>query len=75
MKSSTPAKNPPSSDTTLSPTLVDPALVLVVGVVDGQNISRLPGLSEQLLEKKVKKDDRKATSSKSVKPEKSVKYT
>ena len=39
LKSSTPAKNPPSSDNTLSPTLVDPALVSVVGVVDGQSTS------------------------------------
>ena len=75
MKSSTPAKNPPSSDATLSPTLVDPALVSVVGVVDGQSTSRSPGLSEQPVEKKKKKDDKKATSSKSVKPEKSGKST
>ena len=33
-KSSTPAKQQPSD--TLSPTLVDPALVSVVGVMDGQ---------------------------------------
>ena len=75
MKSSTPGKNPPSSDATLTPTLVDPALVLVVGVVDGQSTSRSPGLSEQLVEKKKKKDDKKATGSKSVKPEKSGKST
>ena len=75
LKSSTPAKNPPSSDTTLSPTLVDPALVSVVGVVDGQSTSRSPGLSEQPVEKKKKKDDKKATSSKSVKPEKLGKST
>ena len=70
LKSSTPAKNPPASDATLSLTLVDPALVWVVGVVDGQSTSRSPGLSEQPAEKKKKKDDKKATSSKSVKPEK-----
>ena len=74
LKSSTPAKNPQASNATLSPTLVDPALVLVVGVVDGQSTSRSPGLSEQPVEKK-KKDDKKATSSKSVKPEKSGKPT
>ena len=66
LKSSTPAKNPPSPDNTLSPTLVDPALVSVVGVVDGQSTSGSPGLSEQPAEKK--KEDKKATSSKSVKP-------
>ena len=38
LKSSTPAKNPTS---TLSPTLVNPALVSVVGVVDGQSTSRV----------------------------------
>ena len=74
-KSSTAAKNPPSTDGTLSPTLVDPSLVVVVGVVDGQSTSRSPGLSEQPVEKKKKKDDKKATISKSVKPEKSVKAT
>ena len=55
LNSSTPAKNPPSSDTTLSPTLVDPALVSVVGVVDGQSTSGSPGLSEQPAEKRKKK--------------------
>ena len=55
LKSSTPAKNPPSSDTTLSPTLVDLALVSVVGVVDGQSTSGSPGLSEQPAEKRKKK--------------------
>ena len=75
LKSSTTAKNPPASDATLSPSLVDPALVSVVGVVDGQSTSRSPGLSEQPVEKKKKKDDKKATSSKSVKPEKSGKST
>ena len=34
----------PSTDT-LSLTLVDPAFVSVVGVVDGQSTSRSPGLS------------------------------
>ena len=71
-KSSTPAKNP-SADNTLIPTLVDPSLVTVMGVVDGQSTSRLPGLSDQPVEKKKKKEDKKATSSKSVKPDKSVK--
>ena len=42
-KSSTPAK---ASDT-LSPTLVDPALVSVVGVVDGQTTSGLIGPAEK----------------------------
>ena len=42
-KSSTPAK---ASDT-LSPTLVDPALVSVVGVVDGQTTSGLSGPAEK----------------------------
>ena len=55
LKSSTPAKNPPSSDTTLSPTLVDPALMSVVGVVDGQSTSGSPGLSEQPAERRKKK--------------------
>ena len=67
-KSSTPVKD---SDT-LSPTLVDPALVSVVGVVDGQTTS---GLSRPV-EKKSKKTDVKkstATSSKLAKSEKSVK--
>ena len=40
LRSFTPAKNLPSSDTTLSPTLVDPALVSVVVVVDGQRKER-----------------------------------
>ena len=55
LKSSTPAKNPPSSDTTLSPTLVDPALVLVVGFVDAQSTSGSSGLSELPAEKRKKK--------------------
>ena len=70
---SSPAKNPQPSDATLSPTLVDPALVSVVGVADGQSTSRSPGLSEQPVEKK--KKDKKASSSKSTKPEKSGKST
>ena len=52
---------------TLSPTLVDPALVSVVGVVDGQSTSGLIGPAE----KKKKADIKK--SSKSVKSDKSVK--
>ena len=72
LQSSTPAKNPQASDAMLSPTLVDPALV---EVEDGQSTSRLPGLSEQPVEKKKKKHEKKVTSSKSVKPEKSGKST
>ena len=71
-KTSTPAKD---SDT-LSPTLVDPALVSVVGVVDGQGTSGASGLSgpEEKKKKSDKKSDKKSsTSSKPVKPEKSVK--
>ena len=66
-KLSTPAK---ASDT-LSPTLVDPALVSVVGVVDGQTTSGLSGPAE----KKKKTESKKSSSStsKSTKPEKSVK--
>ena len=65
-KSSTPAK---ASDT-LSPTLVDPALVSVVGVVDGQTTSGLSGPAE----KKKKTESKKSSStSKSTKPEMSVK--
>ena len=58
-KSSTPAK---TSDT-LSPTLVDPALVSVVGVVDGQTTSGLSGPAE----KKAKKAESKKSSSTSAK--------
>ena len=58
LKSSTPAKNPPS-DSFLSPTLVDPSLVTVMGVVDGQSTSGSPGLSEKSAEKKKKKEDKK----------------
>ena len=71
-KSSTPAKD---SDT-LSPTLVDPALVSVVGVVDGQGTSGASGLSRPDEKKKVeKKTDKKSSTSstKSVKSDKPVK--
>ena len=66
-KSSTPAK---ASDT-LSPTLVDPALVSVVGVVDGQTTSALSGPAE----KKSKKAESKksTTSAKPARSDKSVK--
>ena len=63
-KSSTPAK---ASDT-LSPTLVDPALVSVVGVVDGQTTSGLSGPAE-----KKKKTEGKKSSSSTSKSTKSVK--
>ena len=63
-KSSTPSKEQAAD--TLSPTLVDPALVSVVGVVDGQSTSGLSGPAEK------KKADTKK-SSKSVKYDKSVK--
>ena len=62
---STPSKEPSTEDT-LSPTLVDPALVSVVGVVDGQSTSRSPGLSAPP-EKKRKSDSKKSSTSKSVK--------
>ena len=66
-KSSTPLKE---SDT-LSPTLVDPALVSVVGVVDGQSTSGASGLSGPM-EKKAKKAEAKhPTKTKSDKPAKS----
>ena len=71
-KTSTPAKD---SDT-LSPTLVDPALVSVVGVVDGQGTSGASGLSgpEEKKKKSEKKTDKKSSNStKSVKQDKSVK--
>ena len=71
LKSSTPAKNPPS-DSTLSPTLVDPSLVTVMGVVDGQSTSGSPGLSEKSAEKKKKKEDQKVTTSKPVKNRRSL---
>ena len=41
-KTATPSKEPKE---TLSPSLVDPALVLVVGVVDGQGTVKSPSLS------------------------------
>ena len=72
LKSSTPAKNP-TSDSTLSPTLVDPSLVMVMGVVDGQSTSGSPGLSEKPVEKKKKKEDKKVANSMPVNPDKSVK--
>ena len=64
LKSSTPSKNP-TSDNTLSPTLVDPSLVTVMGVVDGQSASGPPDLSEKPAEKKKteeKKEKKVATS-------------
>ena len=73
-KSSTPTKD----IDTLSPTLVDPALVSVVGVVDGQGSSGLSGPVEKKkkLDKKVEKKSSSVKSVKSdkrVKPDKSVK--
>ena len=66
-KSSTPVK----AVDTLSPTLVDPALVSVVGVVDGQTTSGLSGPAE----KKSKKVESKksSTSTKPARSDKSVK--
>ena len=65
-KSSTPTKG----IDTLSPTLVDPELVSVVGVVDGQSSSGLSGPAEK--KKKLdKKVDKKSSSS--VKSDKSMK--
>ena len=66
-KSSTPAK----ALDTLSPTLVDPALVSVVGVVDGQTTSGLSGPAE----KKSKKAESKksSTSAKLARSDKLVK--
>ena len=67
-KSSMPLKD---SDT-LSPTLVDPALVSVVGVVDGQSTPGASGLSGPV-EKKAKKAEAKhSTKPKSDKPAKST---
>ena len=66
-KSSTPAKD----IDTLSPTLVDPALVSVVGVVDGQSSSGLSGPVEK--KKKLDKKVEKKSSVKLVKSHKSVK--
>ena len=62
---STPSKEPSTEDT-LSPSLVDSSLVTVVGVVDGQSTSGSPALSAPPPEKK-KKTDSKKSSSKSVK--------
>ena len=70
---STPSKEPSTEDT-LSPSLVDPSLVTVVGVVDGQSTSGSPALSAPPPEKK-KKTDSKKSSSKSVKSDKAVKPT
>ena len=73
MKSSTPSKNPVTDDT-LSPTLVDPSLVMVMGVVDGQSPAGPSDLSDKPVEKRKKeeqKKEKKATTSK--KPDKSVK--
>ena len=67
-KSSAPAKD----IDTLSPTLVDPALVSVVGVVDGQSSSGLSGPVDK--KKKLdKKAEKKSSSVKSVKSDKPVK--
>ena len=62
---------PPKAVDTLSPTLVDPALVSVVGVVDGQTTSGLSGPAE----KKSKKVESKksSTSTKPARSDKSVK--
>ena len=68
-KSSTPAKD----IDTLSPTLVDPALVLVVGVVDGQSFSGLSGPVEKKKKLDKKVDKKSSSSVKSVKSDKSVK--
>ena len=53
MKSSTPSKNPVTDDT-LSPTLVDPSLVTVMGVVDGQSPAGPSDLSDKPVEKRKK---------------------
>ena len=75
LKSSTPSKNPSTTDSTLSPTLVDPSLVTVMGVVDGQSPAGPPGLSDKSSEKtkKEEKKENKKSSSKPAKPDKSVK--
>ena len=70
---STPSKEPSTEDT-LSPSLVDPSLVKVVGVLDGQSTSGSPAFSAPPPEKK-KKTDSKKSSSKSVKSDKAVKST
>ena len=61
------------ADNTLSPTLVDPSLVTVMWVVDGQSPSGPPDLSDKPVEKRKKeeKKEKKATTSKPVKPDKS----
>ena len=65
------AKSTPMKETdTLSPTLVDPELVSVVGVVDGQSTPGVSALSEPA-EKKKKSETKH--SSKSTRAEKSVK--
>ena len=63
-KTATPVKEPKD---TLSPSLVDLALVSVVGVVDGQSTVKSPSLSA-LAEKRKKVEKEKASTSKSVKP-------
>ena len=68
---STPSKEPAASDT-LSPTLVDPAHVSVLGDVQVQGTVRSPDLSAQPAEKKKKVEDKKSLS-KSVKSDKSTK--
>ena len=67
-KSSTPLKE---SDT-LNPTLVDPALVSVVGVVDGQSTSGASGLSGPVEKKAKKAEVKHPTKTKSDKPAKST---
>ena len=68
-KSSTPAKD----IDTLSPTLVDLALVSVVGVVDGQSFYGLSGPVEKKKKLDKKVDKKSSSSVKSVKSDKSVK--
>ena len=68
---STTSKEPTASDT-LSPILVDPAHVSVLGVVDGQGTVRLPGLSAPPAEKKKKVEEKKSSLSKS---DKSTKFS
>ena len=68
-KTATPSKDTSTSSVTLSPTLVDPAHVSVVGVVDGKGTISSPGLSAQPAAKKV--EDKKS-SSKSDKSTKSL---
>ena len=67
-KSLTPVKD---SDT-LSPTLVDPALVSVVGVVDGQSTPGASGLSGPVEKKAKKAETKHSSSSKSTKSVKST---